>query len=66
MHVDRTTDKFSQGIQLFINAIQKEPLIDYVENNVGVKKRPYDSAELVGKFYQDMNIISNVDKKALD
>ena len=51
LHVDRTTDHFAQGIQKFIDTIQKEPLADNAENIGGERKRPYKSAELVAKFY---------------
>ena len=33
---------------------------------MGVSKRPYDSAELVAKFFKDMKIIAGGEDKALD
>lgn len=67
IHVDRSTDKFSQAVQKYIEEIQKDPYTETIDKKTNETiKRLYAPAELVAKFFKDTALLEEKFEKAID
>ena len=67
IHVDRSTEQFSQSVQKYIEDIQNEPNTEYVDKKSNETiKRPFTPAELVAKFFKDTQLVADQFDKNLD